>query len=68
MMIFENTFGYLNTLSFLYIASNTNATSLAFLILRALATLYLDAASALVNMYFYVCPSNSLYSTKSRSN
>ena len=35
-------------------ASNTNATSLAFLVLRVLATLYLDVTSVPVDMYLNV--------------
>ena len=49
-----NTLGYLNTSPFLCIASNTNATSLAFLVLRVLATLYLDVTSVPVDMYLNV--------------
>ena len=48
----RNTFGYLKP--FLYITSNTNSASLAFLILRALATLYLDATAKTVYTSFYV--------------
>ena len=48
-----NTFGYLNT-------PETNATSLAFLVLKALATLNLDAASTVIKMYLYVSPSMTL--------
>ena len=48
-----NTFGYLNT-------PETNATSLAFLVLKALATLNLDAASTVIKIYLYVSPSMTL--------
>ena len=40
----------------LYIASNTNATLFAFLVLRALVALYLDVTSAPINKYLYVFP------------
>ena len=39
----------------LNIAFNTNAVSLAFVVLRGLATLYLDVTSTPVNMYLYMC-------------
>ena len=48
-----NSFWYLNTTPFhAYNASNTNATSLAFLVLRAQAALYLDATSIYVYVSF----------------
>ena len=50
----RDSLGYLNTSPFLCIASNTNATSLAFLFLRALVTLYLHAISTPVHIYLYV--------------
>ena len=48
--------------------NNANATSLAFLVLSALATLYLDASSSLVNIYLYLFPWKTLWGKKSRSN
>ena len=48
-----NTFGYLNT-------PETIAISLAFLVLKALATLNLDATSTLIKMYLYVFLSKAL--------
>ena len=42
-----NTFEYLKVPTCLYVGSNTNKTSLAFLVLRALMTLYLNATITL---------------------
>ena len=52
--------GYLNKPPFAYVASNTNAISLSFLILRALVTLRHDPTSTTVNMYLHVFPSMTL--------
>ena len=56
-----NTLRYLNTPPFLQIAFNANATLLDFLVLRSLATLYLDATSTPVQIYLYVFPSKTLW-------
>ena len=63
-----NTFQYLNTWPLLYSASNTNATSLAFFLLTALNTLYIDATSTFVSFYLHVLPPKTLWATKSRPN
>ena len=56
-----NVFGYLRTPPFLSIASNTNATPLCALVLKGLATLYLDATSTSVKIYLYMFPSERLW-------
>lgn len=53
----------LNTSPFLCIAPNTHETSFAFLVSRALVTLYLDAKSTRVNMFLYVFPSKTVRDT-----
>ena len=55
-----NTIAHLNTPPFLYIVSSKNVTSLAFLVVRALVTLHLNATSAYVNMYLCVIPKKEL--------
>lgn len=49
-----NNFSYLNTPPYLYIASNSNVSSLVFLVLRALVALNLHIASTPTNIYLYV--------------
>ena len=61
-----NSFGYYNTPLFLHISSNTNATSLSFMVVRVLETLYLDVTSTPVNMYEF--SSKTLWGTMCISN
>ena len=53
----RNTLGYLTTLSFLYIAFNTNAIFFSFLVIKGLGNLHLDVTSTPVNTYLYMFPS-----------